>query len=61
VAHSILAVTGLVVIAAVVVWVLAGSWRSLLVLTLVALAAGFVTRFLVSRDQRARLLGWMNR
>lgn len=59
--HSILAVTGLAVIVGFVVWAQAESWRSELVLLIVAAIAGFVTRLLVPRDRRARLLERLNR
>ena len=43
VAHAMLATTGLVVIAALFLWVMVGSWRSLLIVVTVAAAAGLVT------------------
>jgi hypothetical protein len=60
-AHSVLAATGLVVIAALVVWAVAGSWRSLVIVFAIALVAGLLTRFAVPRDRRARLLDRLSR
>jgi hypothetical protein len=54
--HSVLAAVGLVVIVALVIAALADSWSALMIATMVAAGAGLLTRLLVPRDQRRRLL-----
>jgi UPF0716 family protein affecting phage T7 exclusion len=60
-AHSVLAATGLVVIAALVVWAVVGSWRALLIVVATGAVGGLLTRFAVSRDRRERLLDRLSR
>jgi len=60
-AHSVLAATGLVVIAALVVCAVVGSWRALLIVVAIAAVGGLLTRFAVSRDRRERLLDRLSR
>ena len=60
-AHSLLAAVGLVVIVGLVIAALADSWRSLLIVCLVAAGAGLMTRLIVPRDQRRRPLERLTR
>jgi hypothetical protein len=59
--HSTLAVVGFVVIVALVVAVMADSWRSLVIALIIAAGAGFLTRLLMPRDKPRRLLERLSR
>jgi hypothetical protein len=60
-AHSVTAATGLVVIVALVIWAVVGSWQLLLIVVAIAAVAGLLTRFAIPRDRRAQLLDRLNR